>query len=57
MDNKASIKIDFNIYWKNFKTEMWINYDTNGFDKRIEEWFRESFEDAAANYLINISED
>jgi hypothetical protein len=51
MDNKASIKLEFAMYGKEFKTEMYINYfpTDNGVDERVTEFFRESYNKAVQN--------
>lgn len=52
MDCKASIKIEFEIYGKKFRKDMWINYWPGecGVDDRVLEFFRESYGKARAAY-------
>lgn len=50
-DDKASIKIEFQIYGEKFVADMWINYDGyNDVDDRVLEFFRDSYRQARAKY-------
>ncbi len=49
-DHRAEIKLSFDIYNSKFSTEMSINYDTDGFDHRIQEWFESHYNEARAEW-------
>lgn len=40
-DSRATVKIEFSIYGKNYKNEWWINWSSEdcGCDERIATWF------------------
>ena len=52
MDNRANIKIEFEVFGEEFKTEMSINYsvdsDYGGIDDRVLRFFEESYNIAKA---------
>lgn len=56
MDSKASIKISLELYWKKYKTNMYINYtpSEDGVDDRVSEWFNECHNDAYTGYCAEI---
>lgn len=59
-DSKASVKISFSIYGKDFKQEWWINWqdsDGRGMDERVAQWFEECYHKAYAAYQAMIVED
>jgi hypothetical protein len=51
-DHSCSIKIEFSIHNKTYKTEMLVNYwpDEDGVDERVKYFFRKSWNDASARY-------
>lgn len=53
-DQRAYIKIEFHMHGKAYKTEFDINYFDNGhgFDDRVEEWFRQTYNTAQASYEV-----
>lgn len=58
-DSRASVKIEFSIYGKDFKYDgsiNWSPYNEYGVDTRIVEWFEECHRVARAHYDEQIYE-
>ena len=49
-DHKASVKISFSIYGVTEMCDMYINYDTQGVDARVIEFFERAYEKARIKY-------
>jgi hypothetical protein len=56
-DHRCTIKIEFSIHDKTYKSDMNVNYfaDDDGCDERVKEFFRESWNDAYARYSADVT--
>lgn len=58
-DSRATLKVAFSIYGKDFKQEWWINWqdsDGRGMDSRVADWFEDCYTKAYAHYQRDITE-
>lgn len=59
-DHRVGVKIEFSAHGKVYKTEWNINWSPDDFprgcDRRVTEWFEESFMDAYGRYQEGIYE-
>lgn len=51
-DLRANIEIIFDFQGKKYKMDSWINWmdDGDGIDRRVRDFFRDSYEDGMARY-------